>query len=221
MWRRPGLFRARAHPGWRRVHSDRSNLLAAAAAATGESVPKVAVNLSPRGRAGRRKSRLPPATVLSSHPRGVPTLSPCLSSPPSLPVSLCGNSARDRNAPRTSVMIWLISECHPLIGIYELDCREGGNSVVLLPSPPPSFQRRGAGLCLLGLLDFSCNTRCYIPFFELPQLSAFWSPSFSLSLSSSVFCFFTCPIHLICIFIMGLSLFYLDVSIYIASILII
>lgn len=27
------------------------------------------------------------------------------------------------NGWRTSVMVWLISECHPLIGKYELDCR--------------------------------------------------------------------------------------------------
>lgn len=58
----PARTRGAAPP----VHSDRSNLLAAVAA-TGESVPKVAVNLSPRGKPGRGKASY---HLLSSRPRG-------------------------------------------------------------------------------------------------------------------------------------------------------
>lgn len=72
-----GCF-APARTGVAPVHSDRRNLLAAAVAATGESVPKVAVNLSPRGKPGRGKASY---HLLSSRPRGQ-TVPP----PPPLPL---------------------------------------------------------------------------------------------------------------------------------------
>jgi len=145
MWHRPGLFRARAHSGWRPGPSGaRSDLAAAAVAvATGESVPKVAVNLSPRG------------TPTEEDPEvGTPVASPAAQHP-----DRARAARRDRNAARTSVMIWLISECHPLIGIYELDCREGEDS-----PPGPTRDDRASLLLrhppLACSISLSCSVSC-------------------------------------------------------------
>lgn len=63
-------------------------------------------------------------------------------------------------------MIWLISECHPLIGIYELDCREGGNSAVPVSYPrdtaPPSVHQ--------SFLIFHVTGTATFFFFKTPQL---------------------------------------------------
>lgn len=90
-------------------------------------------------------------------------------------------------------MIWLISECHPLIGIYELDCREGGNLVVPLPLPRDTAR----DLCSPVLLDFSCNRRGYIFFFQATPIASAFRTRPSLVLSASPPFLYTLCIYLI------------------------